>query len=96
MTGRRVDGVLDKVTEESQELTGARDDAERREEFGDLLMVLVNLGAQARHRLGGRSAPGECQVRGAFRCTSSASPTSTTVQLKDLTFDQLDELWEGG
>ena len=39
---------------------------ERREEFGDLLMVLVNLGRKTRHRLRGGAAPGKCQVRGAL------------------------------
>jgi NTP pyrophosphatase (non-canonical NTP hydrolase) len=39
-----VDGVLEKVAEEATELVEAADDRHRREEFGDLLMVLVNLG----------------------------------------------------
>ena len=38
-----VEGVLEKVREEADELVAARDDGERREEFGDLLMVLVNI-----------------------------------------------------
>jgi ATP diphosphatase len=40
------DEVLDKIVEEAQELREVRDDAERFEEFGDLLFVMVNL---ARH-----------------------------------------------
>ena len=35
--------ALDKVSEESAEIIAARDDHERREEFGDLLLVLVNM-----------------------------------------------------
>ena len=38
------DEVLDKIVEEAQELREVRDDAERFEEFGDLLFVMVNLG----------------------------------------------------
>ena len=38
-----IDGVLDKVIEETEELRRAADDAEWSEEFGDLLFVLVNL-----------------------------------------------------
>jgi tetrapyrrole methylase family protein/MazG family protein len=38
-----VDGVLDKVAEEARELTIAATPAEREEEFGDLLFVLVRL-----------------------------------------------------
>ena len=42
-TGRSIDGVLDKVAEEADELREAATDAERAEEFGDLLFVLVNV-----------------------------------------------------
>ncbi|WP_292286584.1 nucleoside triphosphate pyrophosphohydrolase [Marivita sp.] len=38
------DEVLDKIVEEAQELREVRDEAERFEEFGDLLFVMVNLG----------------------------------------------------
>src|SRR5688572_6592863 len=38
-----IDGVLDKVAEEADELRRAANDAERSEEFGDLLFVLVNV-----------------------------------------------------
>ena len=38
-----IEGVLDKVAEEADELRQAADDAERAEEFGDLLFVLVNV-----------------------------------------------------
>ncbi|MDP4989905.1 MAG: nucleoside triphosphate pyrophosphohydrolase, partial [Marivita lacus] len=36
--------VLDKIVEEAQELREVQDEAERFEEFGDLLFVMVNLG----------------------------------------------------
>ena len=38
-----IDGVLDKVAEEADELRAAASDAETAEEFGDLLFVLVNV-----------------------------------------------------
>ena len=38
------DEVLDKIVEEAQELNEVQDEAERFEEFGDLLFVMVNLG----------------------------------------------------
>src|SRR5260221_9164110 len=37
-------GVLDKVAEELAELAASTSDTERREEFGDLLLVVVNVG----------------------------------------------------
>jgi tetrapyrrole methylase family protein/MazG family protein len=87
-----VEGVLGKVTEEAQELSDARDDAERREEFGDLLLVLVNVGRklgidseaalrQASHKFAARFAHVE-------RLASERD-----VQLSDLSFGELDELW---
>ena len=42
-----VDGVLDKVAEELGELAAAATDAERPEEFGDLLLVVVNVGRRS-------------------------------------------------
>ena len=39
-----VEGVIDKLEEEALELLAAEDAVGRREEFGDLLLVIVNLG----------------------------------------------------
>ena len=73
--------MLDKVDEEARRAVAARDDAERREEFGDLLMVLVNLarklGVDSEAALRQRKR----QVRRRALRTSSASPTSTKVDL---------------
>ncbi|HEY7025042.1 MAG TPA: nucleoside triphosphate pyrophosphohydrolase [Candidatus Limnocylindrales bacterium] len=88
-----VAGVLDKVTEESRELTEARDETERREEFGDLLMVLVNLG----RKLGIDSEAALRQASAKFAARFAHVERLAgehNVQLKDLSFDQLDELWE--
>jgi tetrapyrrole methylase family protein/MazG family protein len=88
-----VEGVLEKVTEEAAELTNATDDANQREEFGDLLMVLVNLGRKL-----GIDAEGAMRAASAKFATRFAHverlASERDVQLRDLTFDQLDELWE--
>src|SRR4051794_8395943 len=88
-----VEGVLAKVTEESAELVAARDDAERREEFGDLLLVLVNLGRKldidAEASLRAASAKFAKRFAHVERIARARD-----VQLKDLSFEQLDELWE--
>jgi tetrapyrrole methylase family protein/MazG family protein len=40
---RSIDGVIDKVAEEIRELQSAEDEAQREEEFGDVLFALANL-----------------------------------------------------
>ena len=81
-TGRSIDGILAKVTEEMAELAAADDATTRAEELGDLLMVVVNLArhhgvdAEAalrsgndkfRRRFGDRGAPGGRARRGPAR-----------------------------
>ena len=66
-----IEGVLDKVTEEARRAhRGQQRRAERREEFGDLLMVLVNLG----RKLG---IDAEAALRGASAKFGAASRTSS-------------------
>jgi tetrapyrrole methylase family protein/MazG family protein len=88
-----IDGVLDKVGEELAELRAAGTDAERREEFGDLLMVLVNVarkeGIEAEAAL--RSANAKFRRRFAVVERLAAE---RGVALRDLDFDALDELWD--
>jgi len=88
-----IDGVLDKVTEEATEIIAARDDAERREEFGDLLLVLVNLarktGIDSEAALRGASAKFAARFAKVERIA-----VDRDVQLRDLTLDELDELWQ--
>ena len=69
-----VEGVLDKVVEETARARRVRDrHAERTEEFGDLLMVLVNVGrklgieAEAALRAGERQVPPPLRDRRAPR-----------------------------
>jgi tetrapyrrole methylase family protein / MazG family protein len=88
-----VDGVLDKVTEEAAEIAAADTDAERREELGDLLLVLVNLGRKlgidTESALRGASAKFAARFAHVERLASE-----NKVELRDLSFDELDELWD--
>jgi MazG family protein len=88
-----IDGVLDKVAEEADELRLAASDAERSEEFGDLLFVLVNVARQ-------RGIEAEAAVRAAndkFRrrfASVERAAAAKGVALRDLEFAALDALWD--
>jgi tetrapyrrole methylase family protein/MazG family protein len=86
-------GVLDKVQEELAELAAATTDEEKREEVGDLLLVVTNL---ARHH--GVEAEGALRAaadkfRDRFRRVERMA-RQRNVQLRDMTFAELDELWD--
>jgi MazG family protein len=88
-----IDGVLDKVAEESDELRRAATSAERSEEFGDLLFVLVNVARR-------RGIEAEAAVRAAndkFRrrfANVERAAAAQGVALRDLDFAALDALWD--
>jgi ATP diphosphatase len=88
-----IDGVLDKVAEEADELRRAADAAEQAEEFGDLLFVLVNVARR-------RGIEAEAAVRAAnakFRrrfAHVEAAAADKGVALRDLDFAALDALWD--
>jgi len=88
-----IDGVLDKVAEEADELRRAANDAERTEEFGDLLFVLVNVARR-------RGIEAEAAVRAAnqkFRrrfASVERAAAAQGVALRDLDFAALDALWD--
>jgi len=87
------DGVLEKVVEEAAEIAAAPDDAARREEFGDLLLVMVNLA----RRLGidAEAALRSASVKFAARFAHvERLAAQREVDLKALSFEQLDELWD--
>jgi uncharacterized protein YabN with tetrapyrrole methylase and pyrophosphatase domain len=88
-----IDGVLEKVREEAAEVIAAEDESHRREEFGDLLMVLVNLarktGIDAESAL--RAASAKFAARFAHVERQAAE---REVELRTLTMDELDELWQ--
>jgi tetrapyrrole methylase family protein / MazG family protein len=88
-----IEGVLDKVVEELAELRDAATDADRAEEYGDLLFVLVNVA-----RWQGIEA--EAALRGAndkFRrrfASVERQAADRGVALRDLSFTDLDALWD--
>jgi ATP diphosphatase len=88
-----LEGVIDKVAEEASELLAATDQAQRREEFGDLLFVIVNMG----RKLG---VDAEAALRAASRKFAARFArverlaVEQGVQLRALGLDELDELWQ--
>jgi ATP diphosphatase len=92
-----IDGVLDKVIEETEELREAEadgaDPAAWTEELGDLLFVLVNVARK-------RGVEAEAALRAAnakFRRRFGrveAMAAARGVALRDLDFTALDELWD--
>jgi tetrapyrrole methylase family protein/MazG family protein len=88
-----IEGVLDKVTEELDELLSATSDAERREEFGDLLMVLVNVARKEGIEAEAALRAANDKFRRRFRVVERLA-AEQGVALRDLDFDALDELWD--
>jgi MazG family protein len=87
-----LEGVIDKIGEEAGELLAAGGASEQAEEYGDLLMVLVNLG----RRLG---IDAEASLRNAnakFRTRFEgvlALAEARGIDLSTLDLDELDRLW---
>jgi tetrapyrrole methylase family protein/MazG family protein len=88
-----VDGIIEKVHEELDELLTAETDDDRREELGALLMVIVNLGR--RHGIEAESAlrAGNEKLRRRFRSVERQA-AERGVELRDLDFATLDEMWD--
>jgi tetrapyrrole methylase family protein/MazG family protein len=88
-----VEPIVEKLLEELEELRTAGTAAERTDEAGDVLMVAVNLvrrhGVEAEGAL--RSANEKFRRR--FRRVERAA-AGRGVALRDLSFDELDELWD--
>jgi ATP diphosphatase len=91
-----IEGVLDKVIEETEELREAAEEGAPAgawaEEFGDLLFVLVNVARK-------RGVDAEAAMRSAnakFRRRFGrveAMAAERGVSLRDMDFEGLDELW---
>jgi tetrapyrrole methylase family protein/MazG family protein len=88
-----VDGIVEKVREELDELLEAETADHRREELGDLLMVAVNLGR--RHGIEAETALRSAneKFRRRFRSVERQA-AERGVALRDLDFATLDELWD--
>jgi MazG family protein len=88
-----IEGVLEKVREEAAELVEAQDDEQRNEEFGDLLMVLVNLGRKS--GIDAESSLRAASAKFARRFASvERQAADRQVELRTLSFDELDQLWD--
>jgi MazG family protein len=88
-----VERVLDKVAEELAELAAARDAAERSEEFGDLLLVVVNVGRRLGIEAEAALRAANAKFRNRFRRVERMV-AERGVQMHDLDFEALDELWD--
>ena len=88
-----IEGVLDKVAEELAELAAAGDDAQRQEEFGDLLLVVVNVGRKLGIETEGSLRAANEKFRGRFR-RIERMVAERGVAIRDLDFEALDELWD--
>jgi tetrapyrrole methylase family protein/MazG family protein len=88
-----VAGIVDKVHEELAELLAAETAADRGEEIGDLLMVVVNLAR--RHGVESEAAlrAANEKFRRRFGHVERAA-AARGVALRDLDFGQLDALWD--
>ena len=88
-----IEGILDKVAEELAELAEADSADRREEEFGDLLMVVVNAG----RRLGVESEAALRRANDKFRRRFGSVERQAArrgVALRDLDFAALDALWD--
>jgi len=88
-----LEGVLEKVTEELAELRAATSPEERREEFGDLLMVLVNVARKQGIETEGALRGANDKFRRRFRIVERQA-AERGVALRDLEFSTLDEMWD--
>jgi MazG family protein len=88
-----IDGVLDKVHEEVSELVEAEDAGHRTEELGDLLFVLVNVGRKSGIEVEGALRAANDKFRRRFRHVEEAA-AARAVALRDLSFEELDALWD--
>ena len=88
-----VEGVIEKIGEEAAELLAADGPEERHEEYGDLLLVLVNLGRKlgldAEAALRAASAKFAARFAAVERLAGERD-----VQLVGLSLEELDELWQ--
>ena len=88
-----VEGVLDKVAEELAELAGARTERDRHEEFGDLLLVVVNVARKLGIESEAALRAANEKFRGRFRRVERMV-AERGVAIRDLDFAALDELWD--
>ena len=86
-----VEGVIDKLEEEALELLAADGEAERHEEFGDLLLVIVNLGRKLGVDAEAALRSANAKFAGRF---ARVERLAEERPLNTMTFDELDVLWD--
>ena len=89
----KIEGIIDKLTEEVDELRSAEGQPQKEHEFGDLLFTLVNVARWL--GIDSESALREANRR-FYKRFSSMEETCRKrgVNLADLSFDEQNELWE--
>jgi len=92
---REIEGVIDKVVEEVQELKEAKDAEEKAAEYGDLLFALVNLARWLKldPEAALRAANARFKRRFAY---VEAGAKKQGRELKDMTLEEMDAQWEEG
>ena len=88
-----IDGILEKVVEETQELREATTDADWAEEFGDLLFVLVNVARRQGVEAEAAMRAANAKFRRRFASVERQA-AAQGVALRDLDFAALDTLWD--
>jgi MazG family protein len=88
-----VDGIVDKVREELDELLAAETPEHRREELGDLLMVVVNLGRRYGVEAETALRAGNEKLRRRFRSVERQA-AERGVELRTLDFATMDAMWD--
>ena len=88
-----IDGILDKVAEEAQELREATTNRHWAEEFGDLLFVLVNLARRQGVEAEAAMRDANAKFRRRFGSVERQA-AAKGVALHDLDFAALDTLWD--
>jgi tetrapyrrole methylase family protein/MazG family protein len=86
-----VEGVIDKLEEEALELLGAEGPEARREEFGDLLLVIVNLGRKLGIDAEAALRAASAKFAGRF---ARVERLAGERRLAEMTFEDLDLLWQ--
>ncbi len=88
-----IHGVLEKVAEELGELAAATAPADRDEEFGDLLLVVANVGRKLGIETEAALRSANEKFRRRFRRVERMV-AERGVAMRDLDFDALDALWD--
>ena len=91
--GRGIDATVAWLAEELGELARAETNAERQEEFGDLLLVAVNVGRKLGIEAEGALRAANHKFRSRFGRVERMA-RERGVALRDLDFAALDQLWD--